>query len=714
MSEPAKQVPELEELVGTTLVGRYRLDALLGVGGMGAVFRAHHLQLKRDVAVKILHPQLGDNEEISKRFDREARAAARLDHPNIVSVTDYGTTKEGMKYMVMQLVSGPELATLLGQPVPPMRAIELGIQIFRGLEHAHANDVIHRDLKPENVIVTLDHDDDEVLKLVDFGIAKIVDEDDIEIAQPLTRLGLVFGTPHYMSPEQATGSKIDQRTDIYSAGVMIYQMLAGRLPFDHDDPVSLIRMQVSVDPPPLPASVPKPLADVVAKLMAKVRDERYSDARGARRALQMAAEQIAAETGVPLPASYRDSRDSRDLGQTGAHPSLASVSGSSGPNPSVHPTGYTSQAPAGATGGFATIGEPGRHLPPWAAAVFDRIPKRAWQIAAGVLGVLVIIAAWPNGGDEPEVGEVEVEKSATTSSGEPKPETAGTGKVALPIEPANDDDEPEPAGDSVAEPIDETAGLVLGPDESTLVAIDQALTAKNDDEALRLIKPARDQFPDDPELLWREGKALSMSRSPTSKVTALERYGQAFVAKPELIDDSDFYRELQDLLRNSKLRSQAIDLAVQKLGPAGHAFLLELVNVDDPTKVLGWVDRHRILTELGKYEEPSKLVDVKVNLARDLYQAANSPQPCANFRDTVEAMGASKDVYYLEHVGNPKLTLPAPNPDDKDDTAVCGDLQSRLDAARAAVFEANPTEAAAFQAALLAAPTKKKKKGKGR
>ena len=122
MSEPAKQTPELVELVGTTLVGRYRLDALLGIGGMGAVFRAHHIQLKRDVAVKILHPELGANDEISKRFDREARAAARLDHPNIVSVTDYGTTKDGMKYMVMQLVSGPELATLLGQRVPPMRA----------------------------------------------------------------------------------------------------------------------------------------------------------------------------------------------------------------------------------------------------------------------------------------------------------------------------------------------------------------------------------------------------------------------------------------------------------------------------------------------------------------------------------------------------------------------------------------------------------------
>jgi serine/threonine protein kinase len=684
VSEPAKQVPELEELVGTTLVGRYRIDAMIGIGGMGAVFRSHHLQLKRDVAVKILHPQLGDNDEISKRFDREARAAARLDHPNIVSVTDYGTTKEGMKYMVMQLVSGPELATLLGRPVPPMRAIELAIQIFRGLEHAHANDVIHRDLKPENVIVTLDHDDDEVLKLVDFGIAKIVDEEDVEVAQPLTRLGLVFGTPHYMSPEQATGSKIDQRTDIYSVGVMLYQMLAGRLPFEHDDPVSLIRMQVSVDPPPLPSSVPTVLVEVVTTLMAKARDERYPDARSARKALQIAGEQIAAETGVPLPIGYGDATTGvHAIAHTGSHPTAGItptfVPGSGG-LPISRPT-------------MSGI-EPGRHLPRWASQIFDRIPKRAWQIGAGVLGLLVLIAAWPSGDDDDEPSDDTSESSTGKTDGPGEADT----KSMVPIPEHGDEGDEEPAS--------------AGPSEATLIAIDQALTAKNDEEALRLVKPARDQFPNDPELLWREGKALAMQRSTTSKVTGLERYGQAFEAKPALIDNPDFYRELQDLLRNSKLRTQAIDLAVQKLGHAGHAFLLELVNVDDPTKVLGWVDRHRILTELGKSDDASKLIDAKVNLARDLYQAANSPQPCSNFRDTVDAMGTSKDAYYIEHIGNPKLTLPAPNPEDAADTAACTDLQTRLDAARTALFEAHPTEAAAFRASLDGKPTKKKKKGR--
>src|SRR5690606_28629978 len=273
---------------------------------MGAVFRAHHLLLKRDVAVKVLHPELLGNEDISKRFDREAQSAARLDHPNVIPVTEFGSTEAGMKYMVMQLLSGQELSDLLVGPIDPLRAIELEIQILRGLEHAHGKGVIHRDLKPENVFVTEDHEGEEVLKLVDFGIAKIVDEDDGDTGQPLTRMGLVFGTPHYMSPEQATGSPVDHRTDIYSAGVLLYQMLAGRLPFDHEDPVSLIRMQVTVDPPPLPDSIPPRLVRVVSMMMAKARDERYPDARSARKALQAVQARLPEDAGVPCPRTAYD------------------------------------------------------------------------------------------------------------------------------------------------------------------------------------------------------------------------------------------------------------------------------------------------------------------------------------------------------------------------------------------------------------------------
>ncbi len=684
MSEAAKKVEELDSLLGTTLAERYRIDALLGRGGMGAVFRAHHLLLKRDVAVKVLHPELVSNEDISKRFDREAQSAARLDHPNVIPVTEFGSTETGMKYMVMQLLSGRELSDLMVGALEPLRAIELEIQILRGLEHAHGKGVVHRDLKPDNVFVTVDHEGEEVLKLVDFGIAKIVDEDDGETGKPLTRLGLVFGTPHYMSPEQATGSTVDHRTDIYSAGVLLYQMLAGRLPFEHDDPVSLIRMQVTVDPPPLPDSVPPRLARVVSMMMAKSRDQRFPDARSARKALQAVQVLLAEEAGVPIPLSAEDTGvvDPVDIfppghdrsAPTGAEQSGSmSVSGShsSGSNPTVMPVKSLTLAD--------TLTQshpmPGRKF-------FAAIPRRWWYVSGGVLGLLVLVALWPSGNGDAADGD-------------------GDGEDLLVGKPDGGGDPAKP-GDTAAKP---------GIDEDTLIAIDQALTSKNEDEALDLIRPARDKFPDDPQLLWREGKALSMKRAKSSKVTALERYGEALDRDATLIDNPDFYGELYVLLRTRTVKEQAINLALQKLGPSGHKFLLELVNVDDPKKMLDWVDRHRVLTELGGSEESSKLVDWRLNYARDLYQSTDAPKPCSAFRDTLDYIAEQKDVYFVEHLYNSKLEPPPPpTGEDPDDAAICGELANKLVVVRDLLTTAHPEEAAKFKSSGNSNKKKKKRR----
>ncbi len=271
----AKLHQDLRDLVGQTLAGRYRIEALIGVGGMAAVFRAHHQGLKRDLAVKVLHPNLSANSEMSARFEREARSASRLDHPNCVQVTDFGSTEDGMMYMVMQLLEGEELTGVLGRRLSAPRAVELVMQILRGLEHAHGKGVIHRDIKPENVFVTRDHEGDEVLKLVDFGIAKLTDA---SVDTHKTSAGLVFGTPAYMSPEQAMGVEADSRADLYSTGILFYQMLSGRLPIDNEDPVALVRMQVAVDPDPLPTSVPPVIAGVVGRMLEKDRDHRFQTA----------------------------------------------------------------------------------------------------------------------------------------------------------------------------------------------------------------------------------------------------------------------------------------------------------------------------------------------------------------------------------------------------------------------------------------------------
>jgi serine/threonine protein kinase len=304
--------PKLEALVGQVIDGHYRLDKLLGAGGMGAVYKARHLGLERDVAIKILHPDIGGDPSISKRFDREAQSASRLDHPNCVRVSDFGTTAEGIKYLVMELLEGEELHARLGQPWPPDAVLYVIEQVLAGLEHAHACGIVHRDLKPENVFVTHDAKGNEVAKIVDFGIAKLLDADGA--TEVLTRAGMVFGTPRYMSPEQAAGGKIDERSDLYAVGVLAHEMLSGKPPFDGDDLAAILRMQIMAPPPPLPASVPPLVMAFVASLLEKSRHERPASAAEARATVHELRKQLQRGT---VAQTIQPSVDL--LGATGAH-----------------------------------------------------------------------------------------------------------------------------------------------------------------------------------------------------------------------------------------------------------------------------------------------------------------------------------------------------------------------------------------------------------
>ncbi|KIG14787.1 serine/threonine protein kinase [Enhygromyxa salina] len=363
MSESAHLHPDLEALVGATLHDRYRVDSLLGVGGMGAVFKACHTGLDRDVAIKVLHPEIGRDASVSKRFDREATSASRLDHPNCVRVTDFGTTEAGTKYLVMELLEGTELEARLGRPWAPAATIETAKQILSGLEHAHHFGIVHRDLKPENVFITTDFRGEEIAKLVDFGIAKLLDERGTE---KLTRQGIVFGTPRYMSPEQAAGGKVDARTDLYAAGLIFYEMLAGRPPFTADDPAQLLRMQIMEEPPPLPDAVPRPLANVVQKLLEKSKMDRFASARETIEALDAASSLIAAAP-ISEPPTHR----------SGAawQPAPAPASVRSGATISTGSAGASSAAGvrrtvALRTGSHAGIGQP-------ATGAFESLPASA-------------------------------------------------------------------------------------------------------------------------------------------------------------------------------------------------------------------------------------------------------------------------------------------------------------------------------------------------
>jgi hypothetical protein len=299
VGEVAKLHADLEALVGTLIHDRYRVDTLLGVGGMGAVFRGYHTGLRRDVAIKLLHPEIGRDESISKRFDREAMSASRLDHPNCVRVSDFGTTQTGAKYLVMEFLEGGELDIEPGKPWAVADAVAVAKQMFAGLEHAHHFGVVHRDLKPENVFVTHDYRGQRVVKLVDFGIAKLIDGEGAQ--DKLTRAGLVFGTPRYMSPEQAAGGKIDARTDLYAAGLILYEMLAGQPPFDADEPGQLLRMHIMAPPPPLPAGLPDKLVALVGKLLEKSKSDRCESAREVLDALEVIERELAAAPVVAAP-----------------------------------------------------------------------------------------------------------------------------------------------------------------------------------------------------------------------------------------------------------------------------------------------------------------------------------------------------------------------------------------------------------------------------
>jgi serine/threonine-protein kinase len=281
--------------VGTVVGERYRVLARIGEGGMGAVFRAEHILMKKVVALKLLHAEMGQVEEAARRFEREAQSASRLNHPNIISVTDFGRNHTGELFLVMEFVAGESLAEVLARygQLDVARACRLAGQILSALEHAHAQKVIHRDLKPANIMLvqSLDARLGETAKILDFGIAKITESSEGE--PTLTKGAMIFGTPSYMSPEQAAGQEVDSRSDLYSCGIILYEMLTGKKPFEVEDVVKLMAMQVTAPPPAFArvapgADISAPLEAVVMRSLEKERERRYRTAAEFREALEKA------------------------------------------------------------------------------------------------------------------------------------------------------------------------------------------------------------------------------------------------------------------------------------------------------------------------------------------------------------------------------------------------------------------------------------------
>ncbi len=274
---------EYDKLVGQTLDGRYYVEKKIGEGGMGVVFSARHAVIERPLAIKVLKREVMRDTATIRRFVQEAKAASRIGHPNIVDVTDFGTTPDGMTYSVMEFVDGQTLGSAIrhGAPFPPLRAVKIAAQIARALGAAHDKGIVHRDLKPENVFL-LDRDGrTDFVKIVDFGIAKVAPQAGQAEGPRLTRAGSVFGTPEYMAPEQAAGrGDTDGRVDVYALGIILYEMICGKVPHRGDSMVRTLAMQM-LDPVEPPRKVrpdleiPAELESVIMTALAKKREQRY-------------------------------------------------------------------------------------------------------------------------------------------------------------------------------------------------------------------------------------------------------------------------------------------------------------------------------------------------------------------------------------------------------------------------------------------------------
>lgn len=291
----------IDPLLGQTLDDKYLLEEPLGVGGMGTVYRARHLLIDRPVAVKVLNQRFAEDESIQARFRREAKAAGRLQHPNAVAVTDFGQTSAGYVYIVMELLEGSTLREILAKeaPLETARAVSLMLQIAAAVAAAHEAGIIHRDLKPANIFVVHRPDVPAAVKVLDFGIAKIavekLDEDD---PKTLTYMGAMIGTPRYMSPEQCIGKELTPAADVYSLGVILYEMLTGRMPFTGSTPLAIAvkhATQAPVNPREIVPSIPEALEAIVLHALEKRPENRVANAAEFRTELYETAERLGLE-----------------------------------------------------------------------------------------------------------------------------------------------------------------------------------------------------------------------------------------------------------------------------------------------------------------------------------------------------------------------------------------------------------------------------------
>jgi serine/threonine-protein kinase len=317
--------PVAVDLVNTVLADRYRVVKKLGEGGMGSVYLAEHTTINKRLAIKVLSPEFSHKQDLVDRFLQEARAASMIDQENVVEITDFGSTPNGSVFFVMEYLQGEDLSdTIKNQgSLPWPRVKPIMLQIVEALKAAHAAGIIHRDMKPENCFRIKRGSNEDFIKVLDFGIAKVTSDEGDGSGKNLTRTGMIFGTPEYMSPEQAKGEKVDHRVDVYALGVILYELLTGQVPFTADTFMGILTKHM-FEPPAAPstvvphANIPEEVEAIILKALQKDREYRFQDMADMGAAIEKVGTGSAAvsvvDEVVALPAGGQTSFKNRALG----------------------------------------------------------------------------------------------------------------------------------------------------------------------------------------------------------------------------------------------------------------------------------------------------------------------------------------------------------------------------------------------------------------
>jgi len=396
-----------DPMIGQVIAGRYKILGRLGEGGMGSVYQVEHTHMRKRLALKVLHREMTSQAEIVARFEREAMAAAHIEHPNVAGATDFGKLEDGSCYLVLEYVEGTSLRALIDLgPVQPSRAVSITVQMLSALKRAHELGIVHRDLKPENVLLVDKEGEPDFVKVLDFGIARVpIGVIGGDAGPSLTRAGMVYGTPEYMAPEQALGQDVDGRSDIYGVGVMLFEMLVGKRPYDNKDKVALLGQHVAGPIPSVrdrapPGAINAELDTVVSRMLAKSPSDRFPDAAAASEALSAASAGGAPDSAIEFRG---------EPSETGKHVVTPSGDSTFAYGETVRPPALVAVERGPAGNGLA--------LP---------FPRRL-LVAAGVgitlLFVIAVLAMTRKPADSVDGPETASTKAVTKNAGSPPPST---------------------------------------------------------------------------------------------------------------------------------------------------------------------------------------------------------------------------------------------------------------------------------------------------